>query len=72
MQVVIECVLDQWALQRLAGEAWRFFVIDTYREYKYLNELWDNGEARKVWESIKYTIRELLQTFLDHHRAVLT
>jgi glucose-1-phosphate cytidylyltransferase len=22
-------------------------AIDTYREYKYVNELWDNGEA--VW-----------------------
>jgi glucose-1-phosphate cytidylyltransferase len=25
--------------------------MDTYREYKYLNELWDNGEAPwRVWE----------------------
>ena len=69
----MECVLEQRALQRLAGEVWCFFEMDTYREYKYLSELWDNGEAPwKVWESIKYTIRELLKTFLDHHRAVLT
>lgn len=27
------------------------FAMDTYREYKYLNELWDNGEAPwKMWE----------------------
>jgi glucose-1-phosphate cytidylyltransferase len=25
--------------------------MDTYREYKYLNELWDNGQAPwRVWE----------------------
>lgn len=54
-----ECVLEQEPLQRLAAEgqlmAYRhgglFFVMDTYREYKYLNELWENGEAPwKVWE----------------------
>ncbi|MEG3889953.1 sugar phosphate nucleotidyltransferase [Microcoleus sp. Z1_A1] len=53
-----DCVLEQEPLQRLAEEgklmAYRhdgfFFVMDTYREYKYLNELWDNGEAPwKVW-----------------------
>jgi len=54
-----ECVLEQEPLQRLAAlgqlMAYRhgsfFFAMDTYREYKYLNELWDNGEAPwKVWE----------------------
>ncbi|WP_242724748.1 sugar phosphate nucleotidyltransferase [Microcoleus vaginatus] len=54
-----ECVLEQEPLQRLAAEgqlmAYRhggfFFTMDTYREYKYLNELWDNGEAPwNVWE----------------------
>jgi len=59
MQVVIECVLEQEPLQRLAAEGQLmadghggfFFAIDTYREYKYLNELWDNGAAPwNVWE----------------------
>jgi glucose-1-phosphate cytidylyltransferase len=28
-----------------------FFGMDTYREYKYLNELWSSGQAAwKVWE----------------------
>lgn len=53
-----DCVLEQEPLQHLAEEgqlmAYRhdgfFFAMDTYREYKYLNELWDNGEAPwKVW-----------------------
>jgi glucose-1-phosphate cytidylyltransferase len=54
-----ECVLEQAPLQRLAAEgqlmAYRhggfFFAMDTYREYKYWNELSDNREAPwKVWE----------------------
>jgi glucose-1-phosphate cytidylyltransferase len=54
-----ECVLEQYPLQRLAAEgqlmAYRhggfLFAMDTYREYKYLNELSDNREAPwKVWE----------------------
>ncbi|NJK69045.1 MAG: glucose-1-phosphate cytidylyltransferase [Microcoleus sp. CSU_2_2] len=54
-----DCVLEEEPLQRLAEDgqlmAYRhdgfFFAMDTYREYKYLNELWDNGEAPwKVWE----------------------
>jgi glucose-1-phosphate cytidylyltransferase len=54
-----DCVLEQEPLQGLAEEgqlmAYRhdgfFFAMDTYREYKYLNELWDNGEAPwKVWK----------------------
>jgi glucose-1-phosphate cytidylyltransferase len=46
-------------MQRLTAEkqlmAYRhegcFFAMDTYREYKYLNELWEEGKAPgKVWE----------------------
>jgi glucose-1-phosphate cytidylyltransferase len=53
------CVLEQEPLERLAREgqlmAYRhdgfFFAMDTYREYKYLNDLWDAGRAEwKVWE----------------------
>lgn len=52
-------ILEQEPLERLAREgqlmAWRhdgsFFAMDTYREYKYLNELWDQGNAPwKVWQ----------------------
>ena len=54
-----DCFLEREPLERLAAEgqlmAYRhegfFFAMDTYREYKYLNELWDNGEAPwRVWE----------------------
>ncbi|MDB9512754.1 glucose-1-phosphate cytidylyltransferase [Kamptonema animale CS-326] len=54
-----DCILEREPLERLAAErqlmAYRhngfFFAMDTYREYKYLNELWDNGEAPwRVWE----------------------
>ena len=53
MQFSDECVLDKERLEGLvaAGQwmAYRhdyfFFAIDTYRDYKYLNEVWDNGEA---------------------------
>lgn len=53
-----DCTLEREPLERLAAEgqlmAYRhegfFFAMDTYREYKYLNELWDNGEAPwRVW-----------------------
>ncbi len=53
------CVLEREPMERLASEgqlmAYRhqgfFFAMDTYREYKYLNELWDSGQAPwKVWE----------------------
>lgn len=48
-----ECILEREPLERLAAEgqlmAYRhegfFFAMDTYREYKMLNELWDSGEA---------------------------
>ena len=54
-----DCVLEQKPLERLAHEgklmAYRhsgfFFAMDTYREYKYLNELWASGKGPwKVWE----------------------
>jgi len=54
-----ETVLEQEPLQRLATEgqlsAYRhggfFFAMDTYREYRYLNDLWDMGSAPwKVWD----------------------
>lgn len=53
-----DCILEQTPLERLTQEgqlmAYRhdgfFFAMDTYREYKYLNELWDQGDAPwKVW-----------------------
>lgn len=54
-----DCVLEREPLERLAHEgqlvAYRhtgfFFAMDTYREYKYLNEVWDSGKAPwKVWK----------------------
>ena len=54
-----DCILEQEPLERLAAEgqliAYRhegfFFAMDTYGEYKYLNELWDNREAAwRVWK----------------------
>ena len=54
-----DCVLEQEPLERLAHEgklmAYRhsgfFFAMDTYREYKYLNELWATGKGPwKVWK----------------------
>jgi glucose-1-phosphate cytidylyltransferase len=47
------CVLEKEPLQRLACDselvAYRhngfFFAMDTYREYLYLNELWNSGRA---------------------------
>lgn len=53
-----DCVLERGPLERLAAEgllvAYRhdgfFYAMDTYREYKYLNELWAAGQAPwKVW-----------------------
>lgn len=52
-------VLECEPLERLATEgqlmSYRhqgfFFAMDTYREYKHLNELWNNGKAPwKVWD----------------------
>jgi glucose-1-phosphate cytidylyltransferase len=54
-----ECILERKPLERLAADnqlmAYRhegfFYAMDTYREYQYLNELWNSGEAPwKVWE----------------------
>ena len=52
------CVLEQEPLEKLAKDgqlmAYRhhgfFYAMDTYREYKYLNELWETKNAPwKVW-----------------------
>ena len=52
------CVLEQEPLQQLAHDgqlmAYRhpgfFYAMDTYREYKVLNDLWESGHAPwKVW-----------------------
>ncbi len=54
-----DCVLEREPMERLAAEgqlvAYRhegfFFAMDTFREYKLLNDLWDTGAAPwKVWE----------------------
>ncbi len=53
------CILERAPLERLTAEgqlmAYRhegfFFAMDTYREYLYLNELWQSGQAPwRVWE----------------------
>ncbi len=53
-----DCILEGAPLERLAAEgqlmAYRhegfFFAMDTYREYLYLNELWQSGKAPwRVW-----------------------
>ncbi len=54
-----DCALEGEPLERLAAEgqlmAYRhdgfFFAMDTYREYKQLNDMWDRGDAPwKVWK----------------------
>ena len=48
-----DCILEREPLERLAAEgelmAYQhggcFHAMDTYREYKALNEMWDRGEA---------------------------
>ena len=54
-----DCILEREPLERLAREgelmAYRhdgfFYAMDTYREYKALNEIWDRGAAPwQVWE----------------------
>jgi len=54
-----DCILEREPLERLAHEgqlmAYRhhgfFYAMDTYRDYKFLNELWDNGKTPwKVWK----------------------
>jgi glucose-1-phosphate cytidylyltransferase len=53
-----DCVLEREPMERLVRDqqliAYRhsgfFFGMDTYREYKYLNDLWSSGRAPwKVW-----------------------
>lgn len=53
-----QCIFEQEPLHRLSAQgqlvAYRhegfFFAMDTFREYQYLNRLWDRGEAPwKVW-----------------------
>lgn len=52
------CIFENEPLQRLVAEqqlvAFRhsgfFYAMDTYREFQYLNQLWDSGQAPwKVW-----------------------
>ena len=54
-----DCILEREPLERLAHEgqlmAYRhhgfFYAMDTYRDYRFLNELWDSGKTPwKVWE----------------------
>ena len=54
-----DCILEQEPLARLAGRgelmAYQhegfFFAMDTFREYKYLNDLWASGGAPwKTWK----------------------
>jgi glucose-1-phosphate cytidylyltransferase len=54
-----DCILEKEPIERLVHEnqlmAYRhdgfFFAIDTYREYKYITDLWESGKAPwKVWE----------------------
>jgi glucose-1-phosphate cytidylyltransferase len=53
-----DCIFEKEPLERLAAEgqlaAYRhdgfFFAMDTYREYKYLNEIWASGIAPwRLW-----------------------
>lgn len=53
-----DCILEREPLEKLAAEgqlmAYRhegfFFAMDTYREYLYLNDLWNSSDAPwKVW-----------------------
>lgn len=54
-----DCVLEREPLERLAHEgelmAYKhegfFYAMDTYRDYKFLNDMWDRGETPwKVWQ----------------------
>jgi glucose-1-phosphate cytidylyltransferase len=54
-----DCVLEQDPLERLAADgelavyAYKGFwqCMDTYRDFLYLNELWDQGQAKwQVWQ----------------------
>ena len=54
-----DCILEREPLERLAREGQLmayhhpgfFYAMDTYREYEYLNSLWETGKAPwKIWE----------------------
>jgi glucose-1-phosphate cytidylyltransferase len=54
-----ECIFEREPLENLAADgqlmAYRhdgfFYSMDTYREYQYLNDLWNNGAAPwKIWK----------------------
>ena len=56
----VDCILEREPLERLAADeqllAYRhqgfFYAMDTYREYLYLNELWNSGAAPwAVWRT---------------------
>jgi glucose-1-phosphate cytidylyltransferase len=58
-----DCILEQDPMQRWVAEkqlmVYRhddfFFAMDTYRKYKYLNELWEEGKAPwKVEEWVSF------------------
>ncbi len=55
-----DCVLEQDSMERLSKDGqlsvythtgfWQ--CMDTYRDYQYLNEMWDQGRAQwKIWKS---------------------
>ena len=54
-----DCVLEREPLERLAREgelmAYKhhgfFYAMDTYRDDKFLNELWDSGQA--PWKKLE-------------------
>lgn len=54
-----DCTLEREPMERLAAEGQLmayhhngfFYAMDTYREYLYLNDLWNSGKAPwKIWE----------------------
>ncbi len=58
-----DCILEQEQMQRLTPDkqlrAYRhegcLFAMNSYREYKYLNELWEEGkDPEKVWEWVSF------------------
>ncbi|HWB83422.1 MAG TPA: glucose-1-phosphate cytidylyltransferase [Bryobacteraceae bacterium] len=64
-----ECVFEREPLERLAAEgqlmAYRhngyFFMMDTYREYQHLNELWNRDAAPwKIWQDEERRLFPLL------------
>jgi len=56
-----ECILERDPLEKLTADGQLmgfqhdgfFYAMDTYREYLYLNELWNSGEAPwAIWRSV--------------------